>query len=111
MTHYNSLHMNTYVQPEFSGTITIPVHHGNMDWKSGDIVWDEKCSEKIQWCYQVNGIYIKKLNKIIKYDNDKGVYVDTYCVYDKNGSLIMIPPEVGGNTIHPCYVALLIKHE
>ena len=98
----------TYVQPKFSGSINVIIQSGICDYKSGDILWEEKGAETIQWCDTMNGFYITRLNKIVKYDNDKGLYVDTCTTYN-NGMLVYVPPECGVNIKQTSYVFRLFK--
>jgi hypothetical protein len=114
MTHFtnNNKHEcennKTYVQPKFSGSIIVNIQSGMCDYKSGDILWEEKGKETIQWCDKMNGLYIKRLNKIVKYDNDKGLYLDTCTIYD-NGMLVFVPPECGVGIKQTFYVGRLFR--
>lgn len=75
----------------------VPVYYGLMDFRTSLIVFEnESIIEKINWCDQLNGIHIERINTVFKYNDNTRVYEDTSCKY-VNGVLMMIPPEASIN--------------
>lgn len=80
------------VDDGFRGQLTIC--YGRMDYKTQYIIWDKKeIIEQVEWCQQINGIYIEKINTVFSYNKQIGFYEDTLCKYFDN-ILLFVPPEV-----------------